>query len=174
MCRWIAYDGAPLLMEELILKPEHSLIVQSLASTEGAEPTNGDGFGVGWYDDQATPGVYKSIEPAWNDRNLTSLAKHIRSHLFIAHVRATTGTPIQQTNCHPFTKSSWLFVHNGVLAFFQPMIPEDIFKERRQVIIRINALPVVQLGEQFNVKGEGQYSPGAFTQYYGCDVIGIR
>jgi predicted glutamine amidotransferase len=115
MCRWIGYIGAPVLMEELILKPEHSLIDQSLASKEGAETTNGDGFGVGWYGDQPVPGVYKSIEPAWNDRNLAALSKHIRSHLFLAHVRATTGTPVQQTNCHPFCNGEWLFVHNGLI-----------------------------------------------------------
>jgi predicted glutamine amidotransferase len=115
MCRWIGYIGAPVLMEELILKPEHSLIDQSLASKEGAETTNGDGFGVGWYGGQPVPGVYKSIEPAWNDRNLAALSKHISSHLFLAHVRATTGTPVQQTNCHPFCNGEWLFVHNGFI-----------------------------------------------------------
>lgn len=119
MCRWLAYVGAPVLMEELLIKPEHSLIDQSLACELGAEQTNGDGFGVGWYDDQSTPGMYKSVEPAWNDRNLISISKHIRSHLFLAHVRATTGTPIQQTNCHPFQKDEWLFVHNGVIREYE-------------------------------------------------------
>lgn len=116
MCRWLAYSGSPLAMDELLLKPRYSLIEQSYACREGAEPTNGDGFGVGWYGDDASPGVFKSIEPAWNDRNLASLARHIRSRLFLAHVRATTGTPIQQTNCHPFVHGSWLFVHNGSIA----------------------------------------------------------
>lgn len=115
MCRWIAYIGAPLPMEELILKPEYSLIEQSYSCRQGAEPTNGDGFGVGWYGDRLDPGVFRSIEPAWNDRNLASIARHIRSRLFLAHVRATTGTPIQQTNCHPFRKENWLFVHNGAI-----------------------------------------------------------
>lgn len=118
MCRWIAYSGSPLSMEELILKPKNSLIEQSYACREGAEPTNGDGFGLGWYSDQAEPGVFRSTEPAWNDRNLKSLAKHVRSRLFIAHVRATTGTPIQQTNCHPFCHGKWMFAHNGLINDF--------------------------------------------------------
>lgn len=121
MCRWIAYVGSPVHMEELILKPEHSLIDQSLTSKEGAETTNGDGFGVGWYGDTPDPGLYKSTEPAWNDRNLAELSKHIRSHLFLAHVRATTGTPIQQTNCHPFCYKQWLFVHNGLIRHYDRM-----------------------------------------------------
>jgi glutamine amidotransferase len=47
MCRWIAYSGSPVQLDELLLKPSHSLIVQSLRSELGAEPTNGDGFGIG-------------------------------------------------------------------------------------------------------------------------------
>jgi predicted glutamine amidotransferase len=31
-------------------------------------------------------------------------------------VRAGTGTPVQQTNCHPFRYRNWLFVHNGYVA----------------------------------------------------------
>ncbi len=119
MCRWIAYSGNAVPIEEVVLKPEHSLVVQSLASTEGVEPTNGDGFGIGWYGERETPGLYKSIEPAWNDQNLVSLGGHIRSHLFIAHVRATTGTPVQRTNCHPFVHENWMFCHNGVLRGYE-------------------------------------------------------
>ena len=119
MCRWIAYIGSPAPMEDLILKPKNSLIDQSLVSKEGAETTNGDGFGVGWYGETPEPGLYKSTEPAWNDRNLAELSKHIRSHLFLAHVRATTGTPIQQTNCHPFCHKQWMFVHNGLIRDYQ-------------------------------------------------------
>lgn len=115
MCRWIAYVGAPVPMEDLIFKPEHSLIDQSLAAREGVETTNGDGFGVGWYGSAPEPGVYKSTDPAWSDRNLAQLSRHISSHLFLAHIRATTGTPVQQTNCHPFFRERWMFVHNGVI-----------------------------------------------------------
>lgn len=121
MCRWIAYSGGPIFLEELILKPRHSLIVQSLAATRGPESTNGDGFGVGWYGEPAEPGLYKDVEPAWNDRNLAELARHIKSALFLAHVRATTGTPIQQTNCHPFRHGKWLFVHNGLIRGYDKL-----------------------------------------------------
>lgn len=121
MCRWIAYTGAPLLIEQVLLEPEHSLIDQSLESREGAETTNGDGFGLGWYADQDEPGVYKDSDPAWNDRNLRDIARHIRSRLFLAHVRATTGTPVQRTNCHPFRRGRWLFVHNGLVRDYDKL-----------------------------------------------------
>jgi glutamine amidotransferase len=84
----------------------------------GAEPTNGDGFGLGWYGVGEGPGVYHSVSPAWSDANLRELATHTESHLFIAHVRAAIGSPVQQTNCHPFRRGNWLFVHNGYLGGF--------------------------------------------------------
>jgi len=118
MCRWMAYSGDPLTVDELLFRPEHSLIDQSLHSREGAETTNGDGFGLGWYGADPRPAVFKSIEPAWNDRNLRELAREIRTRLFFAHVRASTGSPIQQTNCHPFRHGNWLWMHNGFLADF--------------------------------------------------------
>ena len=89
----------------------------------GAETTNGDGFGVGWYldRDRTLPARYRSVNPAWNDANLRELADHIESPLFLAHIRAAVGSPVQQTNCHPFRHGRWLFVHNGLLAGFQTL-----------------------------------------------------
>jgi predicted glutamine amidotransferase len=118
MCRWLAYYGSPVLVEELLYKPQHSLIVQSLHSQLGAEETNGDGFGIGWYGVGDTPGVFHSVEPAWNDRNLRELSAHITSPLVFAHIRASSGTPVQQTNCHPFRHGRWLWMHNGAIRDF--------------------------------------------------------
>jgi len=101
MCRWLAYSGSPILLKEALYAPAHSLIDQSLHARLGAEATNGDGFGIGWYDAAPAPGVFKSVEPAWNDRNLHELAEHISSGHFFAHVRAAIGSPVQQSNCHP-------------------------------------------------------------------------
>ena len=119
MCRWIAYTGGPVYLEELLLKPAHSLIDQSLSARAGATTTNGDGFGVGWYGTRAEPGLYRSVQPAWSDENLVNLCAQIKSPLFMAHVRSTTGTSIQQTNCHPFQHGGWLFQHNGAINGFQ-------------------------------------------------------
>src|SRR5688572_14280618 len=118
MCRWMAWSGQPLLVEELLFKPAHCLIDQSLHSRLGVERTNGDGFGLGWYGTGDGPGLYRSVAPAWGDANLRDLAAHVASHLFIAHVRASTGTAVQQTNCHPFRHGRWLWVHNGLVRDF--------------------------------------------------------
>jgi predicted glutamine amidotransferase len=118
MCRWLAYSGSPILMEEVLYKPSHSLIDQSLHSRLGVETTNGDGFGVGWYGNGGGPGVFHGVGPAWGDRNLRQLAGHTESPLFLAHIRASTGTAVQQTNCHPFRFGRWLWVHNGLIREF--------------------------------------------------------
>jgi predicted glutamine amidotransferase len=126
MCRWLAYSGSPVLIEELLYKPEHSLIDQSRHARMGVDTTNGDGFGVGWYDSAGqTPAVFRSIEPAWNDRNLREVAGHVHSPLFLAHIRASTGTAVQQTNCHPFRHGEWLWVHNGLVRDFH-LVKRDL------------------------------------------------
>ena len=121
MCRWMGWSGQPVIVDELLFKPQHGLVDQSLHSRMGVETTNGDGFGLGWYGQGEGPGVYHGVAPAWGDANLRELASHIESHMFLAHVRATTGTAIQQTNCHPFRYGRWLFVHNGVIDGFDKM-----------------------------------------------------
>jgi glutamine amidotransferase len=119
MCRWLAYSGSPLLLEELLLKPAHSLIDQSLHSKLGATTTNGDGFGLGWYGAEETPGIFHSTDPAWNNHNLRELAQHLTSRLVFAHIRASTGTAVQRTNCHPFRYGRWLWMHNGAIREFR-------------------------------------------------------
>jgi predicted glutamine amidotransferase len=138
MCRWLAYTGSPILLTDVLYTPVHSLIDQSLHSRLGAETTNGDGFGLGWYDAAPPPGVFRSIEPAWNDQNLHELSGHIRSHLFFAHIRAAIGSAVQQTNCHPFRHDRWLFMHNGLIRGFAAIkrdlvlaVGESLFTEIR-------------------------------------------
>jgi predicted glutamine amidotransferase len=123
MCRWNAYFGQPLLIDELLYRTRHGLIDESLHARMGAETTNGDGFGLGWYSERerSSPARYRSVNPAWNDANLRDLTGHVESPLFIAHIRAAVGSPVQQTNCHPFRHGRWLFVHNGLIDGFARM-----------------------------------------------------
>jgi predicted glutamine amidotransferase len=126
VCRWLVYSGSPILLSELLYRPAHSLIDQSRHARLGVETTNGDGFGVAWYDEQIPePAMFRSTAPAWSDRNLRELADHIRSGLFFAHIRASTGSPVQQSNCHPFRYDRWLWMHNGSIASF-PKVKRDL------------------------------------------------
>jgi len=120
MCRWMAYFGDPILADDLLFRPEHSIIDQSLHARLGGVTTNGDGFGIGWYPNGGgtAPAVFKGTHPAWNDRNLREVATQIHTPLLFAHVRASSGTPVQRSNCHPFRHGRWLWMHNGSLAGF--------------------------------------------------------
>ena len=129
MCRWMAWLGQPVLIDELLFKTQHGIVDQSLHARMGAEPTNGDGFGLGWYGGGEGPAVYRSVSPAWADPNLRELAAHVESPLFLAHVRAAIGSPVQETNCHPFRRGNLLFVHNGFLA--------DFDKLRRELMLAV-------------------------------------
>ena len=113
MCRWVAYAGPDAYLEDILFDQEHSLISQSLKARQSVQTTNGDGFGVAWYGRRSGPGLFKDILPAWNDENLRSLAAQVQSRLFFAHVRASTGTSVARTNCHPFLFKNWAFMHNG-------------------------------------------------------------
>ncbi|MGW0468530.1 class II glutamine amidotransferase [Streptomyces sp. NPDC003027] len=131
MCRWLAYSGTPVLLDSLLYRPAHSLIDQSLHSRMGVETTNGDGFGIGWYTvGMDTPAVVRDTGPAWNNRNLREISAHVRSHMFFAHIRASTGSAIQQTNCHPFRHGRWLWMHNGAITDFNRL--------RRDLCLRID------------------------------------
>ena len=129
MCRWLAYSGPPIYLEDLVVEPSRSLLVQSWQAQEnyvedmeglpdGPFPTNGDGFGLGWYGDRPEPGIYRDLRPAWSDRNLLNLSAHIQSGLFFAHVRASYHGLVQRTNAHPFSHERWMFQHNGEIPGF--------------------------------------------------------
>jgi predicted glutamine amidotransferase len=132
MCRWMAYSGDLILADDLLFRPQHSIIDQSLHAQLGGFTTNGDGFGIGWYGGdgggRAAPAVFKSTHPAWNDENLRELAAQIHTPLLFAHVRASSGTPVQRSNCHPFRLGRWLWMHNGSLAEFG-VVRRDLLME---------------------------------------------
>jgi len=122
MCRFTLYMGEPIRLSTLLLEPEHSLIRQSTHSREREEPLNGDGFGVGWYaaDARLEPAVFRSITPAWNNRNLVNLTRVVSSGCILAHVRAATqSSGVNEANCHPFRFGSHLFMHNGDVGSFR-------------------------------------------------------
>jgi glutamine amidotransferase len=120
MCRLVAYQGLPVLLETVLVKPENSIVMQSLHARETNTPTNGDGFGLGWYAPQIDPipALFVSVFPAWSDRNLLDLTSKIISPCFFAHVRAASVGGINTYNCHPFRFNDWMLMHNGDIHDF--------------------------------------------------------
>lgn len=131
MCRWIAYTGEPIYLEQLVTKPVHSLVRQSIDAKmyygkDGSLwSVNADGSGVGWFGSKDEPGLFRDSTPAWSNANLHELCQQIEAHIMMAHVRATTTGTVQKTNCHPFKYKNWLFQHNGHVANFD-IIKQDL------------------------------------------------
>jgi predicted glutamine amidotransferase len=141
MCRLLAYTGDPIFLENLVVKPQRSLVRQSMQADEAKVTTNGDGFGLGWYTgdvNHETPAIYREVTPAWSDENLLSLCAAVRSPLFFAHVRATTGTSVARHNCHPFRYGKYLFMHNGQIGDYakvrrelESSLPDHLYVHRK-------------------------------------------
>lgn len=120
MCRLLAYLGHDVLLEDVIVKPVNSIVMQSMHARESSIPTNGDGFGLGWYVPSISPkpALFKSILPAWNDHNLLHLTSKLKAPCFFAHVRAASNGEVSHNNCHPFTYKKWMLMHNGEIQNF--------------------------------------------------------
>lgn len=138
MCRIAAYSGPDIALEDIIVRPPHSLLTQSQHATEAKLAVNGDGFGIAWYGQPSQPGLYRDVLPAWADGNLISLCRMVRSHRFIAHIRASTVGETSRANCHPFTWGDWSFCHNGQIPHFarirrslEAALPDALYAHRR-------------------------------------------
>jgi ergothioneine biosynthesis protein EgtC len=135
MCRLLAYLGPSIALDQLILKPNHSLLVQSYQPKElEVALLNADGFGIGWHhptDIQEPPYVYRNVLPMWNDTNLPHLCRYLKAGCFLANVRsATPGLPLDFSNCQPFQHGSLLFVHNGYIERFR----QTLYRPLRDLI----------------------------------------
>lgn len=130
MCRWIAYSGDEIYLEQLITQPVHSLVRQSMDAEmyygkDGSLwSVNADGTGVGWYGNKDEPGLFRDDTPAWNNENLREICKQVKARILMAHVRASTSGTVQKTNCHPFKYKNWLFQHNGHIGAFEAIKQE--------------------------------------------------
>lgn len=138
MCRIAAWSGSEIPLEDVVIRPAHSLLTQSQHATEAKLAVNGDGFGIAWYGTPETPGLYRDVLPAWSDGNLVSLCRMIRSRLFIAHIRASTMGETSRSNCHPFSFGRWSFCHNGQVPQFprirramETALPDELYSHRR-------------------------------------------
>jgi glutamine amidotransferase len=52
------------------------------------------------------------------------------SPIVFAHIRAAIGSPVQETNCHPFRHGRWLFMHNGFIG--------DFAKVKRDLVLAVD------------------------------------
>jgi predicted glutamine amidotransferase len=110
MCRLFGMTAAPERIRATfwLLEAEDSLAEQSRGQP--------DGTGVGTFDGDGTPRVYKQALAAYADDAFAAEARSLESTTFVAHVRfATTGAP-DVKNTHPFCQNGRLMAHNGAVG----------------------------------------------------------
>jgi len=78
--------------------------------------TQPDGVGLGTFNPDGSPWVYRKPVAANRSQTFIADAHEVKSRTFLAHIRhATAGEPTVQ-NTHPFEQHGRLFAHNGVLG----------------------------------------------------------
>ena len=121
MCRGLIYLGQPLLIENLLFRPDSALVNQAY-TPKMLHMLNLAGFGMMAWDRRShdPDAAYRYSSPTLPifDRNLKSLAQKTRADCVLAHVRGvaySTTVNIADQNCHPFhfpgTKVA--MAHNG-------------------------------------------------------------
>ncbi|MGB7085030.1 MAG: ergothioneine biosynthesis protein EgtC [Phormidesmis sp.] len=141
MCRLLGYLGPPVSLDQLLLKPAHSILAQSYQPHEMKSAIlNADGFGIGWYGDrprEMPPFIYRNPLPMWNDQNLADLCRYVRTPSLLTNVRsATDKMPIEMSNCQPFARQQMLFVHNGLIENFYQSLYRPIREQLCDVAYR--------------------------------------
>jgi len=78
--------------------------------------TQPDGVGLGTFNADGAPWVYRKPVAANRSQTFIADAHEVSSRTFLAHIRhATAGEPTIE-NTHPFEQHGRLFAHNGVLG----------------------------------------------------------
>ncbi|KAF4555204.1 Glutamine amidotransferase domain-containing protein [Elsinoe fawcettii] len=105
----------------------HALRLRNLA-------LNADGHGLVWYtrtksffsspqsssaaDSSLSPILYRSPRPLSTSDNFHSIAQNTSTLCLLAHVRAGSGAPVSELNCHPFVFGRISVMHNGSVGAF--------------------------------------------------------
>jgi glutamine amidotransferase len=130
MCRILSYLGKPILVEELLYKPDNSFIKQSYHPKYMSHLLNLAGFGIAAWDNTSHnpeyPHLYKTPYLPFYDENLKNLASKITPHCLLTHLRGVSYHDrqiISNQNVHPFVfpHSNVALAHNGALSNFALM-----------------------------------------------------
>jgi glutamine amidotransferase len=130
MCRILSYLGKPIVVEELLYKPDNSFIRQSYHPKYMSHLLNLAGFGIVAWDHAShnpkLPYLYKTPQLPFYDENLRNFASKISPHCLLAHLRGVTYSDkqvISAQNVHPFlfAGTTVALAHNGLLYDFEMM-----------------------------------------------------
>ena len=131
MCRVLAYLGQPILLEDLLYKPDVSFVNQTHRAAL-LHRLNLAGCGILAWDARSelpdVPYVHRTTQLAIYDRNLLALARKVKATCTLAHLRGVaydTRAIISEQNLHPFLfdGARLALAHNGQLHRFEEMKP---------------------------------------------------
>ncbi len=123
MCRVLAYIGPEIPVENLLLKPDNSLINQTLDPERHPQlQLAGWGFGA-WSEHLLKPEeplLYHRPMAAFYDDNVEGIIPSLQASTLLAHVRAAdynASCVLADENCHPFSHEGtpWIIAQNGDL-----------------------------------------------------------
>jgi glutamine amidotransferase len=129
MCRVLSYLGNPMLVEDLLYKPDNSFIKQTYHPIY-MHLLNLAGFGLVAWDTYSyhseTPFIYKTDRLPFYDENLRNLTKKITPSCLLTHIRGVPYTEkriVSNQNVHPFLfpGETIAFAHNGALFNFDEL-----------------------------------------------------
>jgi glutamine amidotransferase len=129
MCRALLYLGSRTSLDDLLFKPDNSLIKQ-VHSPRMLDMQNLAGFGLRAWDYTSDvpelPFSYSTESLPVFDQNLKNLAEKVKLDCLLAHVRGVPfsgGRNVSRNNNHPFSFPGYKIVlaHNGDLAEFGRM-----------------------------------------------------
>ncbi len=129
MCRALLYLGEPVLLDDLLFKPDSALVKQAYMPRM-SRMLNLAGFGMmAWDRSSVGPDIpyrYGTTNLPVFDRNLKSLANKVKANCFLGHVRGVAmdgAATITEQNIHPFwyPGAKLVLAHNGDLYSFNEM-----------------------------------------------------
>src|SRR6478672_12016137 len=109
MCRLFGLHAAKRVVTATfwLLAAPDNLAVQS--------KRNPDGTGLGVFEGDGKPVLYKQPMAAWQDSQFATEAHELTGTTFIAHVRYSSSAALEVRNTHPFLQDGRIFAHNGVV-----------------------------------------------------------
>jgi predicted glutamine amidotransferase len=110
MCRLFGMSGGTHEVQATfwLLDATTSLLLQS-----ESQP---DGVGLGTFDADGTPSVFRRPVSANRSQTFIDGAHEVRSCTFLAHIRHATAAEPKVENTHPFEQHGRLFAHNGIVG----------------------------------------------------------
>lgn len=122
MCRIIVASGnfdVPKIVESITLMARDRNSLHELNKKNQGRWQHADGWGVAYLDQQGKLIIKKSTKAIFDDPTVKKLY-HLKTNLFIVHVRKKAGSEVSIKNTHPFKAKHALlgecvFCHNGVI-----------------------------------------------------------